>query len=348
LILPTDQGVLAKSGIALGSQFTGLYAEDILCCLHNSLNSKAPYAIWNTCMSSDRFSPALRIAFWMSVTAVAFGVLMGLVRHTGEDMHVFVISFWRFVFGALVFLPWFLKVGAAGVKTGRAGLHVIRACFLIVSSVCLMSAVMLMPLDEATALSFTTPLFTVIGAILFLKEKAGIQRWAALIIGFVGMLIILRPGIEMVNWAAMLVMISAVTFAGVVLCGKVLTRTDSPELLVVSLAVVSVPLSFFPALFFWQWPTAEQFFYLVLIAIASNLNMYGIVKSLQIGDASATQPYDFLRLPTTAGVGWIAFGQTSDVLTWVGAAVIFGSTIFITRREALARQRALANSAEQD
>jgi drug/metabolite transporter (DMT)-like permease len=203
-----------------------------------------------------------------------------------------------------------------------------------------MSAIMLMPLDEATAISFTTPLFTVIGAILFLKEKAGLQRWIALIIGFVGILVILRPGIEMMNWAALLVMVSAVTFAGVVLCGKVLTRTDSPELLVASLALISVPLSFVPALMFWQWPTAEQFFFLIMIALASNLNMYGIVKSLQIGDASATQPYDFLRLPTTAGIGWLAFGQTSDVLTWVGAIIIFGSTIFITHREARARKKA--------
>jgi|SaaInlStandDraft_6_1057023.scaffolds.fasta_scaffold27201_1 drug/metabolite transporter (DMT)-like permease len=291
-------------------------------------------------MSNPRFSPAIRIAFWMSVTALAFGVLMGMVRYTGEELNVFVISFWRFVFGILFFIPWFLRVGTSGLKTSRAGLHIIRACFLIVSSVCLMSAIMLMPLDEATAISFTTPLFTVIGAILFLKEKAGLQRWIALIIGFVGILVILRPGIEMMNWAALLVMVSAVTFAGVVLCGKVLTRTDSPELLVASLALISVPLSFVPALMFWQWPTAEQFFFLIMIALASNLNMYGIVKSLQIGDASATQPYDFLRLPTTAGIGWLAFGQTSDVLTWVGAIIIFGSTIFITHREARARKKA--------
>jgi drug/metabolite transporter (DMT)-like permease len=276
----------------------------------------------------------------MSVTALAFGILMGLVRYTGDELNVFVISFWRFVFGILFFIPWFLRVGTNGLKTNRAGLHVIRACFLIVASVCLMSAIMLMPLDEATALSFTTPLFTVIGAILFLKEKAGPQRWIALLIGFVGMLVILRPGLELMNWAALLVMVSAVTFAGVVLCGKVLTREDSPELLVASLALISVPLSFIPALIFWQWPTMEQFFFLILIAIASNINMYGIVKSLQIGDASATQPYDFLRLPTTAGIGWLVFGQTSDLLTWVGAIIIFASTIFITHREAMARKKA--------
>ena len=282
-------------------------------------------------------SPALRVAFWMAVTALAFGCLMGLVRHVGQDMHVLTISFWRFVFGLLLFAPWFYRVGIAGIKTERIGLHVLRAGFLIVSSVSLLTAIMVMPLDEATALSFTTPLFAVIGAILFLKEKAGPRRWAALLIGFIGILVILRPGAEIFNWAALLIILSAITFAGVVLCGKVLLRSDSPELIVASLALISVPLSLGPALFFWQWPTAEQYFWLVLIALSSNMNMYGIAKALQNGDASATQIYDFLRLPTTAGIGWLAFGETSDIYTWGGALIIFASTVYITRREALAK-----------
>ena len=287
-------------------------------------------------------SPALRVAFWMAVSAVFFGLLMGLVRHLGQDIHVFAISFWRFLFGALMFAPWFMRVGLQGLKTSRPGMHIIRACFLIVSSVSILMAVMIMPLDEVTALSFTTPLFAMIGAILFLKEKAGPRRWIALLIGFLGMLIILRPGVEIFNWAAMLIMISAVTFAGVVLCGKVLVRSDSPELLVASLSVIAVPLSFLPALFYWHWPTPEQYIWIVLIAICSNANMYGIAKALQNGDASATQPYDFLRLPTTAAVGWLAFGEISDFYSWFGAAVILTSTVFITRREAMAKKRELA------
>jgi len=275
----------------------------------------------------------------MSLSAVSFGCLMGLARHLGQDMHIFVFSFWRFVFGLLFFAPWFWRMGTGRLKTRRLGMHVVRAVFLIVSSVSIMLAIMIMPLDEATALSFTTPLFAVIAAVVFLKEKAGPRRWTALVIGFLGMLIILRPGAEMINEGALLVLLSAVTFAGVVICGKLLTRTENPELIVAYLAMISVPLSLPLALPYWQWPTPEQYFWLVLAGIFFNLNMYGIVKALQNGDASATQPYDFLRLPTTAGVGWLAFGETSDILTWIGAAVIFASSVFITHREALARRR---------
>lgn len=297
-------------------------------------------------------SPVFRIAFWMLVSAVAFGGLMGIVRHLGahandgDGLHVFVISFWRFVFGLLFFLPTFLRRGPSAFQTNRWGMHTVRALFLIASSIALMNAILLMPLDEATALSFTTPLFTVIGAILILGEKAGPRRWAALVIGFLGVLIILRPGEEIISWGAFYVLFSAVTFAGVVICGKVLVRTDSPELLVATIALICVPLSLVPALIYWQWPAIDQFVWLVGAAICSNLNMYGIAKALQSGDTTATQPYDFLRLPTTAGVGWIAFGEQSDVFTWVGALVIFSSSIYITRREALATraERAAAES----
>ncbi len=283
-------------------------------------------------------SPVIRIAFWMAFSAVFFGLLMGLVRHIGQDLHILVVSFWRFVFAFLMFIPWIMRVGVSGLRTNRWGTHIIRACFLLVSSVALLTAVMMMPLDEATALSFTTPLFAMIGAMLFLKEQAGPRRWIALVAGFIGVLIILRPGVELLNQGAFLVILSALTFAGVIIFGKILARTDSAELMVLYLALISVPLSFIPALLFWQWPTGEQYIWLFFIAVCSNGNMYGIAQALKNGDASATQPYDFLRLPTTAIVGWLAFGEISDIFTWLGAVVIFASTIYITHREATAKK----------
>ncbi len=280
-------------------------------------------------------SPALRIAFWMAFSALFFGMLMGIVRHLGQDLNILVISFWRFVFSMLMFVPWFMRVGPAGARSSRLGTHIIRSLFLIASSITLLSAVLLMPLDEVTALSFTSPLFATIAAIVFLRERAGPRRWAALLVGFLGILVILRPGAEIFNWAAFLVLFSSLTFAGVLIYGKILLRTDSPALVVAYLAVISVPLSFLPALIQWQWPSGEQFLWLIVLGICANGNMYGIAKALEAGETSATQPYDFLRLPTTALVGWLFFHETSDQWTWIGALIIFGSTFYITRREAL-------------
>ena len=278
--------------------------------------------------------PAVKIAFWMTFSAIGFGCLMGLFRFVGQDLHVFVMSFWRFVFSFLLFLPWAMRAGPGTVRSRRMGLHVLRACFLIVASTSLITATLFMPLDEVTALSFTTPLFSVIGAVLFLRERAGLRRWLAMAVGFIGILIIIRPGFTAIHWAAILILISALTFAGVVLCGKVLSRSESPEQITFLLATTCMPISLLPALVYWQWPTPMEFFWIFLMAVSSNANMYGISRALQAGDASATQPYDFLRLPTTAAVGWLAFGETSDLWTWIGAAVIFASTIYVTRLEA--------------
>ena len=121
--------------------------------------------------------PAVKIAFWMTFSAIGFGCLMGLFRFVGQDLHVFVMSFWRFVFSFLLFLPWAMRAGPGTVRSRRMGLHVLRACFLIVASTSLITATLFMPLDEVTALSFTTPLFSVIGAVLFLRERAGLRRW---------------------------------------------------------------------------------------------------------------------------------------------------------------------------
>ena len=120
----------------------------------------------------------------MAFSAIGFGCLMGLVRHLGQDMPILVISFWRFLFGVLLFVPWFLRAEKSERRTEKLGLHTLRATFLILSSVALLSAILIMPLDEVTAISFTTPLFAVIGAMIILKEKAGPRRLIALFIGF--------------------------------------------------------------------------------------------------------------------------------------------------------------------
>ena len=104
-------------------------------------------------MTSGALSPALRIALWMAFSALFFGMVMGLVRHLGQDLNILVISFWRFVFSMLMFLPWFFRIGWSGARTRQLGTHVIRSLFLIASSIALLSAVLLMPLDEVTAKS---------------------------------------------------------------------------------------------------------------------------------------------------------------------------------------------------
>ncbi|MET4699761.1 drug/metabolite transporter (DMT)-like permease [Constrictibacter sp. MBR-5] len=289
----------------------------------------------------------VRIGLWMIVTAAAFGAMVGTVRYLSQEMDVFVISFWRNVFAALALVPWIMEAGAGALRTRRIGRFTVRSAIFVASTISLYMAVAMLPLAEATALSFTSPLFATMLAVWLLKEHVTAARWAAVAVGFIGVLVILRPGIAAFDPVSLIVLFSAATFAGVIVTGKQLADTESPELIVFYLSALAVPLSLPPALWAWQWPTMTQWGWLVLLGILAAINMYGVSRALRIGDASQTTPFDFIRLPCSALVGYLAFSEKPDVWTWIGAAVILGSSVFIARRETVAEEEEEAEGAPQ-
>lgn len=274
-----------------------------------------------------------RVGLWMLASATGFAVLVCLVRYLSREMDVLVIQVWRNVFAALLFAPWLARVGLAGLRTKRLPLYLLRSAFMVASSTALFFGVTMMPVADATALSFTAPLFTTILAVLLLRERVSGLQWGGIAAGFVGMLVILRPGLAAFDPpAAAVVLFAAIAFALVTITGKMLASTESPALVVSSLAVFSLPLALMPALFVWQWPTAEQLGLLVLVGLAANLNMYGFARAMRIGDAAMSTPFDFIRLPATALVAFLMFGQAPDLWTWVGAALIFAGSVYVGRK----------------
>lgn len=280
---------------------------------------------------------AVRVGFWMLLASTNFALMLGIARYLSAELPVLVISFWRNLFAALLFVPWAIRVGPARLVTRSVGLHIARAASLVLSSTSMFLAAAVMPIAEVTAISFTTPLFVVLLAALFLHEKLTMVRLVGLAAGFAGMLVMLRPGVAAFDPAALWVLASAISFGGVVIFGRILAQRDSPELMVALLSLCSVPLSLVPALFVWQWPDPVQLLWLLGMAVFGSLNMYGIVRSLKIAEASLSQPYDFLRLPATALVGFLAFAEAPDAWTWLGAAVICAGTVWVTRAESRRR-----------
>ena len=281
----------------------------------------------------NNLSVAVRVGLWMGLSAICFAALVSVVRYLSDEMDIWVITFWRTLFAGFMFIPWVMKVGLQGLKTKRWGLYISRAVCMVLASAAMFYSVVLMPMAEATALSFTTPLFTTLLAFLVLREHVGWRRWGSILAGFAGVLVMLRPGIEVFNPAVGWVFLSAVTFALVVIIAKLLAATETPELIVFYLTVLAIPLALIPALAFWQWPNLIQIGWLVVLGALSILNMYAISRALQIGDASLTQPFDFLRLPFTALLGFVFFAQIPNMWTWLGAAIIFTSAVYITQRE---------------
>lgn len=251
-----------------------------------------------------------------------------------EGMNPNMIAFFRMVFALVCILPWAFHVGWQEVKTDKLGLYCFRA---LISTGALMTwfwAISLIPLAELTALSFLAPLFATIGAAVFLKEKVRAPRWTATIIGFIGALIIIRPGVIEMSAGSWLALAGA-GFLGVsILNIKTLSRTESPNKVVFYMTVLMTPLALIPALFTWELPPPELWGWVLALGPIGVVAHIMLVNAYSLADASAIVPYDFSRLPFAVVIGWIAFGEVADIWTWVGAIVIFCSALYIARREA--------------
>lgn len=283
---------------------------------------------------TSRLGVPAEVGLWMLASAVGFAVLVCVVRLLSAEMDVLVVQVWRNVFAVLLFAPWLARVGLAGLRTRRLPLFLTRSALFVVSSTALFYGVTMVPVADATALSFTAPLFTTILAVLLLGERVDAARWGAIAAGFAGMLVILRPGVGVFDAAAAAVVLTAAaSFALVTVTGKLLASTESPALVTACLSVFALPLSIVPALFAWSWPRPDQLGWLMLIGLAANLNMYGFARAMRIGDASMATPFDFIRLPATALVAFLMFGQAPEVWTWLGAAIIVAASVYVGRRK---------------
>jgi len=275
--------------------------------------------------------PLVRGALWMTVAALLFAGAAAAVRALSATVHVFEISFARCLFGVLVMTPWLLRVGAAGVRTPRMRLYMARAVFSALAMFCWFGGLSLMPVADATAVSFTTPLFGAIAGVLFLREPSSGRMWITLALGFVGAMIMLRPGTGAFNPGALLVIGSGVLIAFSAMIMKETSRADSPDLSAFYQALLMAPICLVPALFVWTWPTAPEVGLAVAVGVFSTLAQRCVARAYVAADVSAVQPFDYTRLLWAVLLGLILFGELPDVWSGVGALVIFASSVIATR-----------------
>ncbi|MDV7338319.1 DMT family transporter [Terasakiella sp. A23] len=288
----------------------------------------------------DNFSPTTRAALWMVFFCATMACLSGMIRYLSDDIPALEMVFFRNFFGFLFMLP-FISVGGLGIlKTKRMNMYGLRALFGTAAMSCWFLGVTMLPLSEATALSFTVPLFTTLGAVLILGEVVRIHRWMALVVGFIGALIIIRPGFEEIEIGALVVLASSFFIACAVLCVKSLSRTEHPTAIVFYMGAFMTPLSLIGAVPVWVWPEPEHYIWLVGMGVFASSGQIGLARAMKAADASVSMPYSFTNMIFASMIGYYFFAETLDVLTWVGACVIFASTLYITRREALLAKKA--------
>ncbi len=279
----------------------------------------------------------------MMLAMAAFSVMNTLIRDLSFELPSMQIVFLRNILSLLVLVPWVLYHGAEGLKTNRLSRHFWRAFIGILAMECWFYGISLMPLNEATALSFTSPIFATVLAVICLGERLGVYRIAAVLCGFAGALIIIQPDMEAgmhVGAAVVLFATFMMAVAGIVV--KTLTSTDPAWRIVTYMAVFMTLMSAPPAILVWQPLSPDQLLQGFGIAVFSTIAQLALTSALGRAPIVVLAPFDFTRLVFTALLAYMVLGETLGVTTVLGACIIVCSAVVIAWRENIKRKASRA------
>jgi len=265
----------------------------------------------------------------MLCSTLAFAGMFVCIRYVSDQVHAFEAAFFRYFFGLIVLAPAFVRGGLAPLRTRRLPLHLVRGTVQACQGLLSFLAVTLAPLAKVTAMQFTAPLFTTAVAILFFKEPLRGGRMAALIIGFAGTWIIVRPGVQVLDTGTMAAMLSAVFLAGNVLLVKQLARTESSVTITVYQTLVTTPIAFVAALSYWTWPSAGELFWLFVLGGFGTIAHLCLAEACKVADVTALLPLDYMRLVWTGLLGYLLFFEVPDHWTLIGGSVIFACGLYL-------------------
>ena len=272
----------------------------------------------------------------MLVTGVLFVGVTGVVRHLGTDMNPMQAAFIRYAFGTLLIAPVLLRLFAAGARPSRLGLHMLRGVAHGTAVMLWFFAMARIPIAQVTAIGFTAPIFTTIGAALFLGEHLHARRIAAVVVSFLGTLIILRPGALNIELGALAQLAAAPLFACSFLIAKKLTQTESSATIVAYMSVFVTLALLPPALLVWRTPTLTELGWLFVTAVLATAGHYTFTRAMQAVELTVLQPFSFMQLVWATLLGYYVFAEVPDAWTLVGGAVIIASVTYIAHREARA------------
>ncbi len=270
---------------------------------------------------------------YMLACGFAFAAMNAIIRHMSADLHPLEIAFFRSLFGLLAFAPAFIRHGIEPLRTNRPAMHLLRGSLNVVSMTLFFTAISLVPLAKVAALGFSAPLFATVLAVVLLGEAIRARRIAALIVGFTGTMIILRPGYGGVDLGAVLILISSLGYATGLIVIKSLTRTESSTTISIYAMLVTTPATFLLALSVWQAPTWSQLAWMAAIGGIGSLAHLAFAEAVKAVDITVVMPLDFTKLIWSAIIGYLVFAEIPDVWTWVGGTVIFSAVIYIAYRE---------------
>lgn len=295
----------------------------------------------------NRLSPTSQGIAWILLSGFLFALMGLLTKILGNRLDSFQIAFFRTLFGFLAISPFILAGGRAVFHTQKFKLHLARGTLGAVGLMTMFYALTHLPLADATAYGFSRALFVVLAARFFLGEAIRARRLGATAVGFIGVLVMLRPTGE-VNPAAFVALFGAATVAGIVVLIKKLSQTERPVTVMAYFGVISTALTFVPALIFWKTPTLHELAMLMAIGTVGAAAQGASIRAVKVADASVVMSFDYMQLLYAIGLGFLFLGETPDAWMLGGALIVIASGLYIARREArLRREQKIESSLER-
>ena len=273
-------------------------------------------------------------AILLTVSGSFFAVLMeSLIRRAQYDSNVYTIGFLRFLFGLIIIFPYLIKKKFIPYKTKNFKFYFIRGLFNLPMMILGFGALVYVPFEQFKALHFLSPIIVVLLSFIIFREKIYMYRILALVIGFIGMLIIVRPGIVDFNIGTIMILISLTFWSLIIIVSKFVSKDDSPITMVTYqytlMTIFALPL----AIYFWQMPSLQSLIFVFIGAISGTILHLSLALSYKYAELSVTQPVWFSGLIFGSAFGFFVFNETPDVWTWIGGIVVFSSVLLITYNE---------------
>jgi len=272
-------------------------------------------------------------SLWMLSSCVFYAAAASLVREIGDSYTAYQMTLIRSVVAVAVLAPLYMREGGKlFFIPERFFMHFLTGLFTYLGIIFWFIATASMPIADFFALQFVTPLLTMAFAVIFLRESADAKSWIAAMIGFSGVLVILRPGIIEISFAAMAALISAVFYASDNTVIKSLSKGATAVMIVYYAHLLMIPISVPLAIVTWKDPTLYDFGIIVAICLCLTMAYLSVTKAISLTIARVVQPVNFMRMPIAAVFGWVLFSEFPDIWTWVGAVIIFCATTYAVRR----------------
>jgi drug/metabolite transporter (DMT)-like permease len=281
-----------------------------------------------------RLSGNFRGILWLSLGTILFAATDVVVKTLGQTLHPFELALFRYVIGFAMLAPVFLHMGWARIKTQRIGLHLTRLLIACTAQIGIFVSVIHLKLADATAIMFSKPLFTTIIAVILLSEIVRAQRWAATAIGFVGVIIMVRPGAATMDPIALIAVGAALTLAAANVIIRIMSKTEPPNRILFYYHVGGIVIFLGPAIWVWQMPVGIEWVLLCLIGFLTTLGMICYVRAFSAGEANAVGPIEYVRLIYAGLFGYFLFSEIPDFWTVLGGVIIVASSLYIAKDEA--------------